>query len=373
MSSTTKHYFSQDFEQSRETFRGHLEKIKKKWPDAELTSTSIGKEQDNTIDMIYSQATGKNENVIFMSSGEHGIEGYAGAASIHVFVDEFLDKIDPENNGICLIHALNPWGMRNFRRVTENNVDLNRNYVYNRSELLEDVNKKYENEEELFVPSHTIKDLKKEKAKLYTDLSKALAREGYSGVKQAKGMGQFEFEKGVYYGGKNVEENTLFLKRVQQDLLGNFQRVIHMDWHTALGPSNEVAMVLPGTDSRDTEEVKDKYGMKNIVRSSTDTIKGDSNNHFYLVKEDYPETYLFSALFEFGTFGEGKKAELRELMTIVFENQLYWEGAEKEEDRQYIMDEFMAMFYPQEEEWQEDVIKEARYAIESLLKGEKVL
>jgi hypothetical protein len=367
-------YLPADYEQSRRTFRGHLAKIKDKWPDAELTTVSIGKEADNTIDMISSKATQTNEQVLFFTTGEHGIEGYAGAAMIQVFVEEYLHRVDPATTGICFIHALNPWGMRNFRRVTENNVDLNRNYLYNRSSVPEDVNKNYEKESELFLPDRKISDLSQEKMKLKAQLVNALAEEGYSAIKEAKGMGQFEYERGVYFGGEKEEETAIFLKKIQNQLLSDYPRVIHMDWHTALGPTNEVTMVVSSEDERGEEELKAKYDLNNIQKFTPEKVKGDSTNHFHKLKnEQYPATYLFSALFEFGTFGTGKRAELREFLTIVLENRLYWEGAESEEDRDWILAEFREMFYPLSEEWKKSVLQEGRLGIEAILGEEGIL
>ncbi len=367
-------YFPTDYEQSRNTFRKHFQKIKERWPDAELTTTSIGKEEDNTIDMIAADAKETNQQVLFFTSGEHGIEGYAGAAMIHLFTEEYLDRVDPNTTGICFIHALNPWGMRNFRRVTENNVDLNRNYLYNRSSVPEDVNEYYERESELFLPHVKIKDLSKEKMKLQAQLVKALAEEGYSAIKEAKGMGQFQFERGVYYGGEKEEETAVFLKKIQNKLLSDYSRVIHMDWHTALGPSNEITMVVSSEDKREEEELKTKFDLRNIQKFTPEKVKGDSTNHFHKLKnEQYPSTYLFSALFEFGTFGTGKKAELREFMTIVLENRLYWEGAEKQEDREWILSEFREMFYPLNDDWKKSVLAEGRLGMEAVLGEEGII
>ncbi|WP_270180762.1 M14 family metallopeptidase [Alkalihalobacillus sp. CinArs1] len=365
-------YFPESYEESRRTFRGHLDKIKQKWPQAELVTEQIGKEVDNTIDMIKSDANASNDKVLFFTTGEHGIEGYAGAAVTHMFVEEYLDRIDPRTTGICFVHALNPWGMKHFRRVTENNVDLNRHYVYD--SVPEDVNKKFEKESDLFLPNGKIHDLEHEKKKLYAQLAKGLAKEGYSGIKEAKGMGQFQFHRGVYYGGKKEEEPAVFLKKVQHDLLSTYPRVIHMDWHTALGPTNELTMVISEQDSREQGDLEKAYNMKNIEKFAPTKVKGDSTYHFHKLKnEDYPDTYLFSALFEFGTFGTGKKAELREFMTIVLENHLYWEGAENPEDRKWIQDEFRAMFYPKEQEWLESVLQEAKGGIDSVLTREEIM
>ncbi|KHE71563.1 M14 family metallopeptidase [Halobacillus sp. BBL2006] len=370
----TQKYFNTTYEQSRQTFRNHLSTIKKKWPEATLSTKKIGKEQDNTIDVIYSEANSSNEQVLFFTTGEHGIEGYTGATVTHLFVNEYLDGIDEEITGICLVHAINPWGMRNFRRVTENNVDLNRNYFFEPDSVPENVNENYAKESQIFQPNEKVKDVKKEKTELYEQLSKGMMREGYSGIKKAKSMGQFEFERGVYYGGAEQEESAKYLKAWQRKLLSDYPRVIHMDWHTALGPTNEITMVVSEHDEREEDEMKEQYRMENIEKFTPEKVKGDSTNYFHkLKKEVNPDTYLFSALFEFGTFGTSRKAELREFTTIILENQLYWKGAEQEEDRQWILKEFQNMFYPDDEEWRESVLKEARLGIESILKEEGIL
>lgn len=366
-------YFHSNYEESRETFRDLLKRVQSKWPNAELYQKSIG-EEDNTIDVIYAEATTSNDGVVFMTSGEHGIEGYAGAAAIHLFVDKYMESVDPSTTGICLVHAINPWGMKHFRRVTENNVDLNRNYFLEKQDIPLDINKNYEKESHIFLPSKPVEGIGKEKTELYEALSKGMMNEGYKGIKKAKGMGQFEFERGVYFGGFEEEPSSTYIKSWQKQLLDNFSTVIHMDWHTALGPTNEVTMVVSEKIGESEEGLKDTYGLENIQVFSPDDVKGDSTNHFYeLREEEYPSKRLFTALFEFGTFGTSREAELREFTTIILENQLYWEGTEYPESREWIQEELMNMFYPQEEEWKETVLKEAGIAIESVLGKEEIL
>ncbi|MCP3027966.1 M14 family metallopeptidase [Halobacillus sp. A5] len=367
-------YFTASYEESRTEFRKLLELVKRKWPNAELTTTSIGRDEDNTIDTIYAEAIDSNNQVVFLTCGEHGIEGYAGAAVIRMFTEKYLNQINPAVTGICLIHALNPWGMKNYRRVTENNVDLNRNCFYHPDSIPLDINQNYEEQKELFLPNGKVKDIKKEKTDLYHQLSRGMADQGYQGIKKAKGMGQYEFKKGVYYGGVIEEESTAYLKQMQREILSTFPHVVHMDWHTALGPEKEVTLVISEHEPRSEEEIKEDYKLENIQKYSPKKVKGDSTNHFYKLKnEEFPDTQLFSALFEFGTFGADREAELREISTIILENQLYWEGAEREEDRQWILKELNNMFYPSEEEWRSAVMKEAQLAVESVLRKEGVI
>lgn len=367
-------YFKNNYEESRETFRGLLDKVQEVWPEAKLYQHAIGEKEDNSIDVIYAEATSSNDKVALLTSGEHGIEGYAGAAVIHLFVDHYLASIDPSTTGICLVHAINPWGMRHFRRVTENNVDLNRNYFLEETDIPYDLNENYEKESHIFLPKKPVDVISKEKTELYEALSKGMMNEGYKGIKQAKGMGQFQFDRGVYFGGYDEEPSGSYIKTWQRHLLGQFQKVIHMDWHTALGPTNEVTMVISEKHGIKEDELKASYGMENIQVFSPEDVKGDSTNYFYELREaEYPSTSLFSALFEFGTFGTSREAELREFTTIILENQLYWEGTEHEESREWILEELMNMFYPKEKEWKESVLEEACEAIESVLKKENIL
>ncbi|TDL30835.1 DUF2817 domain-containing protein [Jeotgalibacillus sp. S-D1] len=368
---TIDEYFQKTYEESRDVFRRNFDKVKLHWPNAELITHSIGKEEDNTIDMIYAEGTVTNERVLFMTTGEHGIEGFAGAAMLNVFTTELADLLDEKRTGICLIHALNPWGMRNFRRVTENNVDLNRNYLLKPSSVPEDINKEYEKLLKLFLPDGKIKSLLTEESEIRNHMSRGVVSEGYNGLMEAKGMGQFEFPQGVYFGGKEKEQSAHFLTSIQRKLLSTFDRVIHMDWHTGLGPTNEVTMVMSENDGRSEKELKKEYGLKNVQIYSPEKVKGDSTNHFYEVKKlEFPETRLFSALFEFGTYGTSMSATIREFLTMTLENRLYFEGAEQEADRQKILSEFQEMFYPDDHDWRFAVLTEGRKAIKGVFESE---
>lgn len=80
---------------------------------------------------------------IIHSSGTHGVEGYLGSAVQIRFLHEMIMQNEKQiesnlqtsssSHGkvrkILLIHAVNPFGMRNHRRANENNVDLNRNVL----------------------------------------------------------------------------------------------------------------------------------------------------------------------------------------------------------------------------------------------------
>ena len=66
------------------------------------------------------------ENVVIVSSGLHGVEGFFGSAVQLAFIEQHSARRGlPSNAAIILIHALNPFGFAWRRRWNENNVDLN--------------------------------------------------------------------------------------------------------------------------------------------------------------------------------------------------------------------------------------------------------
>lgn len=364
------HYFSSSYEESREKFLGLLDSVKQYYPSARAMSHTI---EDGTIDLIIGEPAGSHEAMLLMTIGEHGIEGYAGAAVTHQFIEQSLQHVRYDSTGVCFIHGVNPWGMKNFRRVNENNVDLNRNYIIDRENVPRNINKEYEVMRHLFVPEGVIDEYQEAREHIYSFLGSGIKLDGFDAMASAKGMGQYQFPKGVYYGGESDEKSAIFIKEIQHDLLERYDRVIHMDWHTALGPTNEVTMVISERDGRDAESLKQTYGLKNIQTYNPNDVLGDSTNHFYYVRDThYPDKQLMSALFEFGTFGTSTKAAIREFLTIILENRLYFEGTKDPVARNEIRKEFMAMFYPEDADWRDAVLREGFQAIEHILKAENL-
>ncbi|HET9643745.1 MAG TPA: DUF2817 domain-containing protein, partial [Burkholderiaceae bacterium] len=69
--------------------------------------------------------------LLIVSSGCHGVEGFGGSGvQLALLGDpEFHREADARGVAVLYIHALNPYGFSCCRRVTHENVDLNRNFV----------------------------------------------------------------------------------------------------------------------------------------------------------------------------------------------------------------------------------------------------
>jgi hypothetical protein len=77
----------------------------------------------------------RSDRVVIVSSALHGVEGFAGSAIQLAWLQAASRRTLPENLKLVVAHGLNPYGFAWLRRTNEHNVDLNRNFVSDRSFL----------------------------------------------------------------------------------------------------------------------------------------------------------------------------------------------------------------------------------------------
>jgi len=69
-------------------------------------------------------------SLLVISSACHGVEGYCGSGvQVHALQNTaWRNAVKAQNVAVLYIHALNPHGFSHVRRVTHENVDINRNF-----------------------------------------------------------------------------------------------------------------------------------------------------------------------------------------------------------------------------------------------------
>jgi len=122
------HYYKESYIDSRQAFRKAAMDISEKYTEAEIQSVQVPGKVDNDlyIDILYIPPVKDTGKLLVLSSGVHGVEGYTGSAVQQMFMQELITPDILSETGILIIHAINPYGFKYQRRVTENNVDLNR-------------------------------------------------------------------------------------------------------------------------------------------------------------------------------------------------------------------------------------------------------
>jgi hypothetical protein len=130
-----------------------------------------------------------------------------------------------------MVHAINPYGFAWLRRVTEENVDLNRNWIDFAGPAPQ--NDGYDQLAEAIVPgAWTPEALKEANAVLlaFRDAHGALA------LQQAMTGGQYRHAQGVYYGGSAPSWARRTQEAIYDAYLGQAGQVAILDYHTGLGP-----------------------------------------------------------------------------------------------------------------------------------------
>ena len=170
--------------------------------------------------------------VLLVSSACHGVEGYCGSGIQGFLLGDagFREATRAAGVAVVHIHALNPYGFSWLRRVTHENVDLNRNF-HDFSRSLP-ANPGYDELASLIVPPTWPPSPEVDSA-----LQRFVAERGMAVLQQAISGGQYSHPDGAFYGGRAPTWSQLTLRRVLRDEAGQCARLGWIDLHTGLGPS----------------------------------------------------------------------------------------------------------------------------------------
>ena len=173
-----------------------------------------------------------SERLLIVSSACHGVEGYCGSG-VQVFAlhdDEWRAKARDAGVAVLYIHALNPYGFSHIRRVTQENVDLNRNFHDFAQPL--PVNTAYREIAELVLPATWPPDAANQQ-----QVQQFVAERGLPVWQAAVSGGQHEYPDGLFYGGQAPTWSNQTLRQLLAAYAARAQDVAWIDLHTGLGPS----------------------------------------------------------------------------------------------------------------------------------------
>jgi len=370
-------HFPTSYQESRTYFRKQLEIVKKIWTSAKLEECSISEDEDLTIDWITANPNRKKEKLILITTGLHGVEGFVGAAMLDLFLKEFIPQLDPELTGIKLVHVINPWGMANIRRVNQNNVDMNRNFMINQEEFQDDSNPDYHKLNSTLNPQHPLKEFWLEDLGFIQKVVSNLSREGIKSLRGAVMLGQPYYPEGLYFSGKEYQPETVILKDLIKRCFSEYEEVLHIDMHTGYGPHDQMTIVNSPAEERLSAQLTQEFNYPLILSSDPDqfySMHGDMIDWSYKVKEsEFPAVKHYGTAFEFGTYGDGILKEIKSLRTMIYENQTVHHGARSEKLSNWTRDEILEMYFPHSSQWREKAIVDCRQGFRGILSAEGFL
>jgi hypothetical protein len=283
---------------------------------------------------------GESSNrALVISSGLHGVEGFAGSAIQRQVVAGGL----PEDIRVVLVHALNPYGMALSRRVNENNVDLNRNFLADPTGY-SGASDGYRMLEGFLNPQTPHGGF--ELAGLRT--LGLILRHGMPTLKQAVAGGQYDFPRGLFWGGDRLQAGPAAYLAALPRWLDGVDSLVYVDVHTGLGKSGEYCLLVDcAGGSEEHRHYVDAYGEQIEPWRAGENIA-------YQISGGLPEAVsnLFGARAEVLTQEFGTVPPISVIKALRNENRATHWGGDLDTARAALE----GVFYPGGDRWKADIL-----------------
>ena len=171
------------------------------------------------------------EHVLFTMSATHGVEGFCGSGVQIGALRSGLYDARPAGMAVVLIHAINPYGFSWLRRVTHENVDLNRNHLDHDRPY--PANPGYEELKDAICPREWTEETR---AATRAILGAYAERHGAMALRNAISGGQYSHPEGLFFGGNAPTRSARTLTAIVSRHAASARHVGLVDYHTGLGP-----------------------------------------------------------------------------------------------------------------------------------------
>ncbi len=315
--------------------------------------------EDLTID-IASSGNANPEQTLVVSSGVHGVEGFFGSAVQLALLEHWANHGVPSVRCVFL-HGLNPYGFAWLRRFDENNVDPNRNFLL--------TGEPYRGAPPGYAELHGLLNPRRPPSRWESFFVKALpaiARHGIPALKQSVAAGQYEFPKGLFFGGSRPSQMHQILQQHLGRWLQGSRNVVHLDFHTGLGRSGDCKLLIdyPLTLSA-RKNLTVWFGAESFEPFDSPSISYDTRGGLghWCVTRGYASEYLFACA-EFGTFGPVKV-----LAGLRAENQAHHWGNSEFDATHRAKIRLKELFCPHNESWRLKVLRQSMKLVGQAIDG----
>lgn len=329
--------------------------------------------EDLATDVIrFGAPIGEADHVVFVQSGTHGVEGFAGnALQLNLVASGRLTKL-PDRTAVVIVHAVNPWGMAYTRRVDADNIDVNRNFVDPQHLPANDL---YAQIDPLLNPTDEVLDLAD--GSYVNDLLTFWASVGDHQAMKAISGGQYSHPRGVQFGGQNLSWSRRALEGIWAEHLdGSVQSALILDVHTGLGPEGRLTVFQTADANEPAAEAGARWYPEYLYRS--DRSEHDPIDHGLLgpgfdawaaARGDAASGIKGPA--QTGTFviEFGTRDPISAVGAFRADNWLHHYGDRTSELGQTIVASMRDVFWIDDESWTSAVAEQGHMAIHTALDG----
>lgn len=352
--------FPSDYRTSRSEFRDSAHRLGWSHMSQSIDGTGPAGE-DLTIDVAASPNTDA-DCVLIVTSGLHGVEGPFGAAVQLAAMRTWMKERRPPAGVRCVfLHALNPYGYAWGRRFDEQNIDPNRNFLLGGEQYTGSPGG-YKDFDALLNPKQPPSrwDLFPVRAWWLKQLY------GLPALKQALVVGQYEYPRGIFFGGHGPCQTHVALRERLREWIGPATRAIHLDYHSGLGRYGTYKLLLDIPLSPHLTERMDRwFGVGTYEEDNPNGVAYLPRGSFgrWCVAQQLADEYLYLVA-EFGTFGS-----VPMMAGVRAENQAHHWGRPDGANEMVAKARLKELFCPSDPAWRQRVLNQGLELVQRAAAG----
>ena len=236
--------------------------------------------------------------VVVANSATHGAEGFCGSGIQVGWLRHRRDRDLPDDVAVLLIHGFNAYGFAWLRRVNEDNIDLNRNFIDHAAPY--PPNDEYAELADVLLPADWEGPAREAAEQRIADYA---AANGEQSLLRAA-RGQYAFPDGLFFGGNGPTWSHRALATIAAEQLALATDIAFIDLHTGLGPygvGEALCYHPPGTDAHD--RVVAWYSQPVTVPYTGDAVSTVIDGKVgYGLQRFLPDALVAAVTLEFGTY-----------------------------------------------------------------------
>ena len=285
-------------------------------------------------------------HVLLTTSGVHGVEGFCGSGVQCGLLASGVELLkDAPDTAIVHVHAVNPYGFSHWRRVNEDNIDLNRNFVDFDQPLPQKPD--YAALHALLLPMQWPPSEANEFA-----MRAMLTEWGPRRAQLAVTGGQHGHADGLFYGGLKASWSNRVFRSVLRQITVHCQRLAWIDIHTGLGPYGVGERIFACNDGGESLTRARRWwgeGVTSVTTGSSNSIPMTGPIQM-AVDAECPRVKYTGICLEFGTVPSAQMHwALRADQWLALHP-----GALPAQAKQ-IKADLLAAFYPDSDDWRQRV------------------
>lgn len=302
------------------------------------------------------------EAVLVLSSGTHGVEGICGSGVQIELLRAGLAGRIPQGVAVVLVHAVNPFGFAWLRRVNEDNVDINRNFVdhaagdYPANPLYDEI------DAALNPTAYGRADVAGCLAQIGQFMASHTPAEAYRGLSG----GQYTHPRGLHYGGREPAWSNRTIRAVWAEHVGEAKRAALVDLHSGLGIEGEGVIMQTAASESTAAQLAEAWWSRVLLADPATgedeaLISGLMGPAFV---DAFPGVACTGVVLEFGT-----RDPQTVLMATHADNWLHHYGEPDSEAGRAIKQRMRDAFYIDTDGWREQLSARVTEVVDQALAG----